>query len=449
MHATLTVPVAGTREERIQLERASDEVLLPLRPKRFRLTRNDHNKADECEVTVDWREAGVDPRLLDDGVLTVYADNADDRGEWEPSEANCRFIGLVNEIEANRDANYPGEVRLSCVDFTSCFIRAKPFGSAGIPSYAMRLDEAWRTVVSQTPGAEKLADRLVLVGLDSYPLLGAAVADRFATIGKVPTKPETDAWAVWQQCVGMMGLISYIYRDQCIVTTATNYYSDQDAPVFLYGKNLESLNESRIPDLAKKGVGLTSFDPITQTAIEAFWPPIGDERVKRKRARSKKIQTTDQLRQSETRDFFAFPGVTNEEALERVAQRVWEERSRQELVGRAVTRELFVTTEHGLAFDTMFLGAGDSIRVEVEPENKQLLASLPSFSERVAFLRRRGYSPQVAELIVKNMQNFAQLSSKFLVRTSETELEVNEDGGSFSVSVEYCNRIEIDGSATA
>jgi hypothetical protein len=447
--ALLAVPRLGTREQRIRQERSTEVISVPARPIGVRIERNDHNTADSCDLTLDWSEAGVDPRLLDDATVEVHIANADHRGNWTPSPETCRFIGVVKEVNAARSADDAATVELSCVDYTTLFLEAKPFGSLGIPAYSQRLDEAWRTIVSQTPGADVLATRLTLEGLATFPDLGTAVSERFRKLAKVPTEPETDAWAVWQQCVGMLGLISFMHADRCVVTTATNYYSDADPPMLIYGRNLLSWQESRISALSRKGVGITSFDPLTQTTLEALWPPIGDGRVKRKRAKAKKVQSQETVRTNEDRDYFAVPGVTNQELLVEVAKRAWEERSRQELSGRIATHELAVRTESGKRFDLLNIRAGDSIRVQVEPENQQLLSSLATDSERITFLQARGYGREIAGLLVRNMKEFSRLSAKYLVKRAQIDLQDDGDDGSFEIAIEYVNRIEIDGSATA
>src|SRR5690606_25269097 len=158
--------------------------------------------------------------------------------------------------------------------------------SSGVPDYSQRLDDAWKRIVSQTPGAQALADRLVLEGISDFPQLGKAVAARFRRLGKVPTRPDTDAWAGWQQCVGMLGLVSYVDRQNVIVTTATNLYTSENPPRLIWGRNILSIEEERDAALASKGVGITSFDPLTGTTLEALWPPVGDKRVKRKGGRT-------------------------------------------------------------------------------------------------------------------------------------------------------------------
>jgi hypothetical protein len=448
--AQITVPIMGSLAQRQKLDKSEDVITFPAMPKGFSLDRNDHNQADTCNLTLDWTTAGVDARMLDDATVELHVGDADESGFWVQSERTCRFIGVVKEIDSSRSADDAAEVTLDLVDYTDLFLKAKPFGSSGIPAFSQTLREAWMTIVSQTPGADVFNDpkRLVFEGvIDPDTIIGQGVAERFRKIGKVQTKPETDGWAVWQQCVGMLGLISYIDKDRCIVTTATNYYTEQDAPKMVWGHNLESWHESRVSTLSRRGIALTSFDPLSLRTIEASWPPIGDDRVKRKRAKTKKVQTEDKIRPTEERDYFAFPGVQEYESLLEIAKRVYEERSRQELEGSISTPHMYATTENGEVFDLLDLRAGDTVKVDVEPGMRQLLGSLGSDLERVNYLMLQGYADSAAQLIVANMKNFADLDARFLTKRVHVAAEVTDTGGSFSIDIDYINRIQIDGSA--
>jgi hypothetical protein len=443
MSATLTVPILGTRAERIQQEKSDEEITLPLRPLSVSLERNDHNQADSCSLTVDWTDAGVDPRLLDDGVLSVYIGEADALGNWTPGRKDLRFVGILEEPDAERATDQAGRVTLDAIDYTTLFLTAKPFGSAGIPDYSQSLADAWRRIVSQTPGAEALEDALVFEGGTSpHDKLGAAVADRFRSLGKVSTNRETDAWAVWQQCVGMLGLISWVREDQVVVSTATNLYTEIDPPVMIWGKNIEFWRESRSGREARKGIGVTSFSPLTGTSLEAYYPPVGDPRVKRKAAAAKKGNAAA-VRQAEERAWFAVPFITEQEILERYARRIWEERHRQELEGEIKTAEMRVERHFGDMFDLLTLKSGDAIKVQVDPESRQLLDRIETPEGQVAHLMRRGYSRQTATLIIKNYQEFSSLEPVHYVKTVRVDMSVDPDGGSFGISVNYVNRIQV------
>lgn len=452
MLATLSVPIWGAKGERSAQAESQEAIELIVRPRRVRIESNDHNHADALSLTCDWTETGVDPRLLDDGVVTLYLGQADQFDEWTPGPADLRFIGLVKDIEASRETDSAPQVTIDALDYTTLFLETeKGFGSSGIPDFSQTLDEAWRRIVSQTPGAEVLADRLVFDGVAGGASLRLkdAVSERFAKLSaRVPISPGADAWAVWQQTVGMLGLMSYIRADECVVTTARNLYTELDPPVLVWGENIRSWTESRHGGLARKGVAVTSYDPVTARTIEAFYPPIGDDRIRRKRAGARKKNSSATMLRGEDREYFTFHGITNPDALESFAERVYEERSRQELEGKIVTHEMECVTASGEAFDLLKLRAGDSLKIEIDQRDRMLLTALPTDGARIRYLQQRGYSADVASLLVANMSEFFALEAKFFVKSVSTELELTPEGGTFELSVDYCNRIQIDGSAS-
>ena len=176
-------------------------------------------------------------------------------------------------------------------DYTCLFLETKRFPASGVPDLTDDLASAWRKICAatglrRTPRPTRSSRRCWRwpTGSSSSvstrrPILGRAVAPRFKKLGKVQVKPEADAWAVWQQCVGMCGLISYIKLDECIVTTATDYYTSSSPPRLVWGQNILRISEERDTRIAGAGVGITSFDPLTGTSLEALWPPVGDASI--------------------------------------------------------------------------------------------------------------------------------------------------------------------------
>jgi hypothetical protein len=365
-----------------------------------------------------------------------------------PDQSTLRFIGTL--VRARRIAR-EGEgftVELEFHDYTSFFLRAK-LPPEGVPDYSQSLGDAWARICDFTgyldPGGSSkivstvsaLRDQLTPVGQLAYgnlPSLGSAAAPRFARLGaRVPVKPNADAWAVWQQCVGMCGLISYIRKDECIVALAQDYYSDTNPPRLVWGRNVLEMSESRNADMASKGVGVTSFDPLTNRTLESFYPPLGSAAQKR--------AVSSGGAQSQHYEMFPYTGITDQATLDGLARRIWEERSRQELEGQLTTAEMFSDTVSGDTFDLLTLGPGDALRVEFEEKDKEALRSIPTVEARIAYLTARGYADGVAELIAKDADAFAGAPPEFCVKRVTADLQTDGESGSFELQVSYCNRV--------
>lgn len=475
MAASIRVPIVGSIQERIAMAEDDSVVELPMRVHTGAYVRNDHNHADSCKLIAEWFDAGIDPRIFSSCTCRFWLGNAADDGTWQPNDADLRFAGVVTRVGRIMQNEGSGfTVELDFDDYTAFFLESKPFPPEGVPDFSQTLSQAWARIcdhtgpigddgqILSTVGA--LRDRIVFRGKASDVLVGKGVPVRFQKIGKVVPKADTDAWSVWQQVVGAVGLVSFMHLDQCIVTTMTDYYTSVAPPVLVFGQNIAAIEETRDIKFSGKGIGLTSFDPLTGTTIESLWPPVGDKRVKRKkvgasraskstasRAKPKPAPTQDQVRKSEDREYFDVPGVTDQSVLDTYAERVWEERSRQELEGTVTTGEMVVERTDGTAFDILGLAGGDALRIEFDPEHIFEIGQLTDFDARVARAVDLGYSEQVAEVVARNLGEFAKLDSIFHVKSLSVHAETasTSDDGQFRVEIHFVNRIEIDQSGNA
>lgn len=473
MVADLTVPVSGSAQDRANFNDNSETIRFDVRVRKAVLESNDHNHADTLRLTVEWNDAGVDPRLLGNATVQFYLGDAGPNGTFVRDEKTLRFVGIATRIHREGKDDGGFVVDMEFHDYTALFLATKPYPTRGVPYMDMTLVQAWdhicnHTGVSNGDGSitstvKALKDRLQFKGdLDgSQFVVGRAVAPRFRQLGKLQVKQGGDAWAVWQQCVGMCGLISFIRGDRCVVTTATDYYTQDNPPRLIWGKNILSWSETRKTAMVAKGVGITSFDPITGTTREALWPAPGDPHIMHKQLTAKKAGDPDQVRKASDYTYFSVPSITTDEALLDCAKRVYEERSRQELEGTLRTVEMFLprsTTadsngnERELAtFDVIALSAGDVIRVELGDDLRELRGSktYSNPSERKLLLMAKGYSAEAATIISRNLDDIARLDGTFFVRKVTTTCEYADDGGSFEIDISYVNRIKVTGDASA
>ena len=444
-------------------------VSFPVRVQSITLTINDHTHADELRAVFDWHDAGIDPRLLGSAIGSLYIGNEGDDELWEPGEDDLRFIGRMTKAQRHGGEEKAWSVEAHFLDYTSFFIQAKPFATEGIPRLDQTVADAWRTLIGgfgdyETNPVGDLVDAIEFRGLEAPgPVIGKATAARFKKGGtRVHVDPKKDAWAIWQDVVGSVGLISYFDRDVLVVTTALDLFTGNSRPVFMMGKNILTFNEERTNDFEKKGVAITSFDPLNGTTLEALWPPVGDEKLKRGIAKptTGKGKKAPDPAAGEHRDTFQFSGITDPDALLELAKTVYLQRSRQEFTGSITTAEMLIETDSADTesedrpgeFDVLTLRSGDTIVVQIDEIDwggEFLTGSLPSHNDRMLYFTGRGYSRGIARILSDNMESLQATRAEFYVKGLSIEFSVTEDGGSFQATINYCNKIEKGGDAAS
>lgn len=441
-------------------------IVLPIRVQSAKWHKNEHTKADELHTVLNWQDAGVDPRILDNGIGVYYLGNADDEGNWDPGSDDVRFVGRVTRVQRHGGDEAPLTVEIGFVDYTSFFILAKPVATRTIPKLEHTLAEAWRCIVEGL-GDEKtgesqvadLADAIEFRGLEAPgPVIGTAQAKRFRQIGgKLSVDPKKDAWAIWQDIVGSLGLISFFELDRLVVTTALDLYTARNTPIFINGLNIQTFNEERNNDFDRKGVGISSFDPLTGTTLEAVWPPPGDARLVRKVPKAHKptkashsghAAKAKKAAAPEHRDYFLFPGITDPDKLLELAKTVYEQRSRQEFTGSITTGEMSVEGAEAQEIDLLALRSGDTCKIEIDETDwagEQIIDSLPTLDARAEYLEGKGYSPSIARLLAENLDDLTNIRREFYVKGVQVSLSLTPEGGTFAVELTYCNKIQKGG----
>ncbi len=434
----------------------------PIRPRSATLTVNDHNHADELELECQWSDLGLDPRWARSASVEFHMGEADERGDFAPDSKagskTLRFMGIADKIERKADDGGGQIARMTFRDFTALFLAMKPFPTKGLPSFADNLKSAWERICDHVgyrtedggiiSNVSQLRGRLEFRGgVDAERPLGESVASRFRRLATVPAKDKSDAWAIWQQCVGMLGLVSYIDRDRCVVTTSTDLFASnpEEAPKLVWGSNILEMSETAIAPRDSKGIGLSSYDPLTGKTIEATYAPPSEVKVPRVRA-NRKHATGTIAEPTEDLEWFEYHGVTDPSRLEEIAKRVFLERSQQELEGTLMTSEMRVGRAGNAraSIDLLTLRAGDSIRVEIDPLDVSGVLSIAGVDDRTRYLIDRGYNPSAAAILARNAKRLMEFGRTFKVRSARIHLAADGDAGEFSVHVEYMNQIRLE-----
>lgn len=449
-HAVLTVPLLGLTSREDESNHGRETVDLPVRVRAFTLERNDHFTADSLRITVDHNDAGVDPRFLKNATLQFWAGTADEDGNWEPRDSNYRFIGVVKHV--NRKMEEGGlAVEIEAHDYTSLYLAQKPYASNGYPHLNCTLADAWVQVCDHVgfwdistgkmvSNVEAMKTRLVFRGgVDGSRIIGEGVPERVRNFGRLPRKNGETAWDVWSRCCFCLGLITFFDKDQIIITTSTEHFSVETAPALILGENILDCDEVVDTAVTNKGVGLVSYDTETGNTIEAYYPPPGDVRVNVKRgvARRKGYKPSDV--QADQYNVYEYHDITDLDLLQKIAQRAYEERARQEIQGSVKSAEPFLYMPDGSKVDLLDLTSGDNIKVQIDPESLELLRNEGSLFARKRLIEM-GYDRDIAKLIAKNLDSLGVINSNMHTRQIITHFDA--DGETYEVTIKYWNTIK-------
>lgn len=394
---------------------------------------------DELRVKLDFRLAGFDVRSLRNARCRFWLwDDASERFDYAK---HLRFTGICDEPKRKIDAS-GGEVEMLFRSFLALFLN-RDFPADGIPEWTAPLPEAWSKICDHVGYTDPEQGKIVS-SVDAFrsaivfsdPMLAAlkpadVISARFHQISKPTPGTGASAWRTWTYLVGVLGLITRIDRNQVIVSRVLDHFGDGDGPRFELGQNVISLEEHSSLLKASRGIILQSFDPLGGRILEGVYPPPGDDRVKHPRVHTSAVghgARRDPLNDYET---YQWP-ATSQEALDRAARAMWEERRRQELAGVITTAEMRVD-----GIDVLALETGDSITVATDPRTQFDYLSLGSQAERVAYLRSRGYSAEEALVIDQNSEDAAA----FLPSYHVSNLEVHYGPRAFDVRIGYHNVI--------
>lgn len=462
----LFVPNVGTAKQRVQQDTMDKPTQIMVRARMVELEFNNHNEADVATIEGTYDDLGIDPRFMRNSEMYVFMDDTTD-GELIPSAANLRFVGIAVSVKRTLSSD-ARSVTIKAHDYTTLFLNHKGgYPPDGIPTYQDTLVTAWQRVCDHTgyfdissrsvvSTVKRLRDRIDFVGVDGSLKIGSAVSSRLAALGTLQTRPGSDAWAIWQTTVGSLGLISFIRGDRCIVTTATDFYTANSPPRLIWGQNIHYIEEDRDQNsMNGKNVLIFSFNPLNGKTLEGYYPPYGDVTPKGRSSKKKKIGASalgpGVVVKADDYEVFDSPWpITDQATLDTFAQRVWEERSRQELKGTLKTAATTAPrlTPAGVAQYNLFgLQAGDRVRVEIDREALTTIQRLPSIQARVAELRKR-YSETMATFIAENLSDIVNVTPEFQVHSVRVRLEVSSiTDGSLEFEIQYLNRIEVSGSA--
>ena len=423
--------------------------------------RNDPNTADSLKLELSWDDSGVDPRFIKNAVVRFYMgdENASNGLPIQAIESNRRFVGIATNIERQLSSDKAGVVSVDALDFTTLMIETKPCPSLAIPHWSDSLDIAWDrlcefAIAKSATGVQfqplaSMKGHIKVYGADisPWPVIGNAMSDRFKAIGgTIDVQPGCSVWDVWKRACGLCGLITWIDQDFIVVSTSASFYTDgpqnKNRPVMVWGKNVLEMSERIDCNRFGKKVGIVSFDPTTGRSMEAFYPHKRNHLTKKMAAADKKAGDSDEY------VIFEYYGVSNQDRLDEIAKRIYEEWSLNELEGTLITKEMVINSANGNPYDLMALRSGDNMQVIADRNDYANVAALPTMAAKLDYLTERGYSDSSAQILINATMDLATLDNIYYVKRVSISFSIDGDSGKFQVEIGYLNRLHADDAGT-
>lgn len=375
-------------------------IILSTLPISGTIERNNIQDPDTCQITLDFRDVPVDPRIVR-SCLVVFTIGAVDAGDYKDGVVNretrlsdnlptsivertvgeetrfaggsSRFVGFVDEwtIEFSEDGD---KLELNCRDVTALLKDERLPAGVGI-DLTKPIIEGVRDLIERKddfgkqlfPGAvglnvffgtpEQLQARgFVSGGEDLGPVPQDSVSDAHKSRGGKKSKAQRNGDkkdSVWDHIVTTcqkLGLIPFMRNFVLFITEPQTLYSQiENGRKMVYGRNLSELKFARkMGGVRADTIEIRSFDPDIGRSRWARYPVLknepssgilGDPKSDQPVvSRPGKVSPTGTPQESV--QVYQIPRINDLKLLENVARQTFEEIARQEIEGSFSTEDM-------------------------------------------------------------------------------------------------------------
>jgi hypothetical protein len=427
------------------IEGRDSQVNTRIVPANASVTRRSHNEAGEAEVTILGTALPFDPRqVVGVELIVMMGDPGRVDGEINDRE-HTLFIGFADEMNVERDDKGP-MVKLKARDFSAIFREFKPIPPEVVPRYSDTIGDAITRIIDATHGSRDAN------GTPRVTIRPSALLERPLASGvhgrhrssAIHLEPDMTAWSVIEYVCGLVDVIPSIDLLD-VVLRETHDVFDESGPIvasFEFGSdtaNLLSVSQSKKFVRNRKGVKVTSYDPTTRRELSAVYPsdeellhinrPRAHQPSRARRIRPRNARAATNAEGPE-RDVFPVRGVHSQDGLQRYAERIYTERSRQEIEGKIVTPKW--------PQEVLRLQNGDRIRITIDPAIEA--AVLKGDKQRaVRFLTDRlGMEDDAAAALIN--ATLDRPTSTFYARNVTHEFDAE---GVSKTTIEFINLIQV------
>jgi hypothetical protein len=487
----LTTTATGNAPDATAGAPPDDRIVLgTILPQNCTIERNGIRTADTASVTIDYRDAPFDPRLIrsvaieviiglvdatsyeagvggqtrEDGTLLSLVPRGLAGAAGSP-EGTTRFIGLVDEWTVSLDGQEGDTIDLACRDLTAILIDTPLPAGDGI-EMDLPIDRGVRELLGRQASTRGTSVRFGIAGEESdAPTLGSAVPrSRRARRGRGSRRgrqggQQLSLWDHITETTTQVGLVPVFEDNELRLIRPRTFYANRDiARRMVYGRNLESLGFSRkLGGTKVPTIEMRAYDPALGRVRWARYPVPGTA------PRSGVFGQTDPPRVARANEVppsgqnpddriltFTLDGITDPATLADAAESIWHQVGRQEIEGKLKTTDAWSWEEPINGVDLLRLRPGDAIELLVaSPETEELSrgTTLTSASElrglqreaRANYLEGIGWSRQVAERFAR-LQDATAFQTIF--RAQNLRIVWNVDDG-LSVELDFVNFLEI------
>lgn len=460
------------------------------------VVRNDYKTSDTFTAEIDYKNFPFDPRTIRSCGVVVYmqdmrklykSDGSENRlvpgdpTDLDPSVTNAVFMGFVDDSEISFDDN-GRKVSLKGRDMTALLIDQK-YDTQKVLFFTKPLDVSIKTFLASVPA---LANIEVINNTDdptaTLPVPASLDASHGQKLGggmNTGGGARENYWEIIQEIVGRCGLVCFMgitnkngnLKSAIIITTPKNQARNLSAAgsslsgvgetlddiKIIYGQNIKSMSMKRklgrlknFNIAMKARVGKNVITARIPEEANADWCKkygIKREQVKIPTLRPDGTIDANSLRAAPYITF-PFPGnkITTHAQLVLAGQTAYEQYSLQMLEGTFETHEMlgrgtskgsnFLDDLSWKPYDLTQIRKGQTICIEVDPQDLDGISRLSTEEQRADYLERRGYKREVASIFA---QTIGKMSPRFMIK--DYTMSVGQEDG-FKLVVNFYNLVD-------
>lgn len=470
-------------------------LVIPVLPKSVKVVRNGYNQADSWELTFEVGDLPIDPDMVRAGAVEIYLfqlheseqrvvsrknpliepDGGGDRPRT-PADTAALELGLATTRDRFTYGNRPqiaglfdrdqltlsndgGWVTIAGQDYTAHLMSEQwkplPNGRARRIPVGQRLDELVTNILAEADPEGRLAVEVRGMSASDLPIVGKNEV-RGHKRG-IPVEADTSYWDVIYKVTVRHGLIAFVDGLSVVLMRPQNLTSGEDAgrvKRLAWGVNLDHLELTR--ELGKQQgptIVVRGYDPKTRQTVDVEYPvgsfhrssKAGETKASKTQAtktsthKSKLGKVTTTVKNRDEYEIVPAYGITDRETLARMAESLYNVRSRAERRVVAGTRDL----RDMRGSDMLDVRSGDACTIEWDDFNRAILAN-PDLSPdaKQLHLEDRGFNSTVAATIVKHFAKLEALARP--LRLKEATIDYDADEG-VSIELDLADFIVVDG----